>query len=175
KSRSQEYDNLPNGHQNGFLEWRAQRRGLRFSTRGFVDQDNPSHVYKLKKALYGLKQAPRAWYAMLSTYVPGLWYSKDTDMSLTTYADADHTGCQDTRRNTSGSTQFLGDKLVSWSSKKQKSTAISSTEISLYCDNKSVIALCYNNVQHSRAKHIDIHYHFIKEQVENEIVELYFV
>ncbi|GJW93643.1 hypothetical protein Tco_0173315 [Tanacetum coccineum] len=58
----------------------------------------------------------------------GLWYSKDTDMSLTTYADVDHAGCQDTRRSTSGSAQFLGDKLVSWSSKKQKSTAISSTE-----------------------------------------------
>ncbi|GJU72228.1 hypothetical protein Tco_1263633 [Tanacetum coccineum] len=58
----------------------------------------------------------------------GLWYSKDTGMSLTAYADADHAGCQDTRRGTSGSAQFLGDKLVSWSSKKQKSTAISSTE-----------------------------------------------
>ncbi|GJR27571.1 retrovirus-related pol polyprotein from transposon TNT 1-94 [Tanacetum coccineum] len=57
-----------------------------------------------------------------------LWYSKDIDMSLTAYADADHAGCQDTRRSTSGSAQFLGDKLVSWSSKKQKSTAISSTE-----------------------------------------------
>ncbi|GJU84661.1 retrovirus-related pol polyprotein from transposon TNT 1-94 [Tanacetum coccineum] len=120
------------------------------------------------------------------------------------YADADHAGCQDTRRSTSGSAQFLGDKLVSWSSKKQKSTAISSTEaeyialsgccsqilwmrsqltdygfqfnkIPLYCDNKSAIALCCNNVQHSRAKHIDIRYHFIKEQVENGIVELYFV
>nr|GEY48611.1 integrase, catalytic region, zinc finger, CCHC-type, peptidase aspartic, catalytic [Tanacetum cinerariifolium] len=58
----------------------------------------------------------------------GLWYSKDTDMSLTAYADADHAGCQDTRRGTSGCAQFLGDKLVSWSSKKQKSTAILSTE-----------------------------------------------
>ncbi|GJS29128.1 reverse transcriptase domain-containing protein [Tanacetum coccineum] len=58
----------------------------------------------------------------------GLWYSKDTGMSLTAYADADHAGCQDTRRSTSGSAQFLGDKLVSWSSKKQKSTAISSTK-----------------------------------------------
>ncbi|GJU10622.1 retrovirus-related pol polyprotein from transposon TNT 1-94 [Tanacetum coccineum] len=58
----------------------------------------------------------------------GLWYSKDTGMSLTAYADADHVGCQDTRRSTSGSAQFLGDKLVSWSSKKQKCTAISSTE-----------------------------------------------
>ncbi|GJZ74059.1 hypothetical protein Tco_0638205 [Tanacetum coccineum] len=91
-----------------------------------------------------------------------------------------------------------------WSSKKQKSTAISSTEaeyialsgccaqilwvlshltdygfqfnkIPLYCDNKSEIALCCNNVQHSRAKHINVRYHFIKEQVENGIVELYFV
>ncbi|GJR50712.1 hypothetical protein Tco_1401233 [Tanacetum coccineum] len=134
----------------------------------------------------------------------GLWYSKDTGMSMTAYADADHAGCQDTRRSTSGSAQFLGDKLVSWSSKKQKCTAISSTEaeyialsgccaqilwmrsqltdygfqfnkIPLYCDNKSVIALCCNNVQHSRAKHIDVRYHFIKEQVENGIVDLYFV
>nr|GEY27684.1 uncharacterized mitochondrial protein AtMg00810-like [Tanacetum cinerariifolium]GEY30193.1 uncharacterized mitochondrial protein AtMg00810-like [Tanacetum cinerariifolium] len=52
----------------------------------------------------------------------------DIGMSLTIYSDADHAGCQDTRRSTSGSAQFLGDKLVSWSSKKQKSTAISSTE-----------------------------------------------
>ncbi|GJR11375.1 hypothetical protein Tco_0794027 [Tanacetum coccineum] len=134
----------------------------------------------------------------------GLWYSKDTSLSLTAYADADHAGCQDTRRSTSGSAQFIGDKLVSWSSKKQKCTAISSTEaeyialsgccaqilwmrsqltnygfqfnkIPLYYDNKSAIALCCNNVQHSRAKHIDVRYHFIKEQVENGIVELYFV
>ncbi|GJY55576.1 integrase, catalytic region, zinc finger, CCHC-type containing protein, partial [Tanacetum coccineum] len=47
--------------------------------------------------------------------------------------------------------------------------------IPLYCDNKSAIALCCNNVQHSRAKHIDVRYHFIKEQVENGVVELYFV
>ncbi|GJZ10671.1 hypothetical protein Tco_0545430 [Tanacetum coccineum] len=48
-------------------------------------------------------------------------------------------------------------------------------KIPLYCDNKSAIALCYNNVQHSRAKHINVRYHFIKEQVENGTVELYFV
>ncbi|GKE39574.1 retrovirus-related pol polyprotein from transposon TNT 1-94 [Tanacetum coccineum] len=117
---------------------------------------------------------------------------------------ADHAGCQDSRRSTSGSAQFLGDRLVSWSSKKQRSTAISTTEaeyiamsgccaqilwmrsqlkdygfdfnkIPLYCDNKSAIALCCNNVQHSRSKHIDIRHHFIREQVENRVVELYFV
>nr|GEW26894.1 hypothetical protein [Tanacetum cinerariifolium] len=120
------------------------------------------------------------------------------------YADADHAGCQDTRCSTSGSAQFLGYKLVSWSSKKQKCTTISSTEaeyialsgccaqiiwmrsqliyygfqfnkILLYCDNKSVIALCCNSVQHSRANHINARYHFIKQQVENRIVELYFI
>ncbi|GJY73599.1 hypothetical protein Tco_0478030 [Tanacetum coccineum] len=48
-------------------------------------------------------------------------------------------------------------------------------KIPLYCDNKSAIALFCNNVQHSRSKHIDIRYHFIKEQVENGVVELYFV
>nr|GEW90733.1 hypothetical protein [Tanacetum cinerariifolium] len=250
---------------------------------GFVDQDNPSHVYKLKKALYGIKQAPRAWYDILSSFLISQQFSKgavdptlftrharndlllskyaseivkkyglnstdsvdtpvienkkldedlqgkpvdatlyrgmigslmylttsrpdliyaDTDMSA--YADADHAGCQDTRRSTSESAQFLGDKLVSCSSKKQKSIAVSSTEaeyislsgccsqilwmrsqltdygfqfnkIPLYCDNKSTNALCCNNVQHFRAKHIDVRYHFIKEQLENGIVELYFI
>nr|GEY13676.1 retrovirus-related Pol polyprotein from transposon TNT 1-94 [Tanacetum cinerariifolium] len=120
------------------------------------------------------------------------------------FTDADHAGCQDTRQSTSGSVQFLGERLISWSSKRQKSAAIFSTEaeyislsgcyakilwmrsqlsdyglgfnkIPMYCDNKSAIALCCNNVQHSRSKHIDIIYHFIKEQVENGVIELYFI
>nr|GEY95046.1 ribonuclease H-like domain-containing protein [Tanacetum cinerariifolium] len=223
---------------------------------GFVDKDNPNHVYKLKKALYGLKQAPRAWCDLLSKFLlsqefskgtmdstlfikrqgkdillvqiyakpteknlhvvkrilkylrgivkKGLWYSKDSSIALTTYADTDHVGCQDTRRSTSGSMQLLRDRLVSWSSKRQKSTAISSTKAEyialygccaqvlwmrsqlteyglrfnktlMYCGNKTAIALCCNNVQHSRSKHIDIRFHFIKEKVNNGVVELYFV
>ncbi|GKA72731.1 retrovirus-related pol polyprotein from transposon TNT 1-94 [Tanacetum coccineum] len=155
---------------------------------GFVDQDNPSHVYKLKKNPLQSQTSTTC----MGTINMGLWYSKDTAMSLTTYSDTDHARYQDTRRSTSGSAQILGDKLVIKSSKKQKSTAISSTEaeyialsvccaqilwmrsqltnygfkfnkIPLYCDNKSVIALCCNNFQHSRAKHIDVRYHFIKE------------
>ncbi|GKB54479.1 hypothetical protein Tco_0905232 [Tanacetum coccineum] len=58
----------------------------------------------------------------------GLWYPKDSSIALTAFADADHAGCEDTRRSTSGSMQFLGDRLVSWSSKRQKSVVISSTE-----------------------------------------------
>ncbi|GJW96339.1 retrovirus-related pol polyprotein from transposon TNT 1-94 [Tanacetum coccineum] len=154
-----------------------------------------------KKHLEAVKQIFRYLHGTINM---GLWYPKVTAMALTMYADADHVGCQDTRRSTSGSAQFLGDKLVSWSSKKQTSMSISSTEaeyiamsgccarilwmrsqlsdygfaynhIPLYCDNKSAIALCYNNVQHSRSKHIDIRHYFIREQVEKRVVELYFV
>nr|GFB56004.1 uncharacterized mitochondrial protein AtMg00810-like [Tanacetum cinerariifolium] len=68
-----------------------------------------------KKHLEALK---RVFRYLRGTINWGLWYPKDTAMALTAYADADHAGCQDTRRSTSGSAQFLGDKLVSWSSKK---------------------------------------------------------
>ncbi|GJX37266.1 retrovirus-related pol polyprotein from transposon TNT 1-94 [Tanacetum coccineum] len=154
-----------------------------------------------KKHLEALK---RVFRYLKGTINWGLWYLKDTAMALTAYADADHTCYQDTRRSTSRSAQFLGDKLVSWSSKKQKSTAISTTKaaymamseccaqilwmrshltnygfvfnkIPMYCDNHSAIALCCNNIQHSRSKHIDIRHHFIREQVEKGVVELYFV
>ncbi|GKA95089.1 hypothetical protein Tco_0817127 [Tanacetum coccineum] len=67
------------------------------------------------------------WY-LKGTVHWGLWYPKDSSFALTAFADANHAGCQDTRRSTSGSIQLLGDRLVSWSSKRQKSAAISSTE-----------------------------------------------
>ncbi|GJW83255.1 hypothetical protein Tco_0156400 [Tanacetum coccineum] len=98
----------------------------------------------------------------------GLWYPKDTAMALTAYADADHAGCQDTRRSTSGSAQFLGDKLLT-----DYGFVFNNTP--LYCDNRSAIALCCNNVQHTRSKYIDIRHHFIQEQVEKGVVKLYFV
>ncbi|GKB45107.1 retrovirus-related pol polyprotein from transposon TNT 1-94 [Tanacetum coccineum] len=152
------------------------------------------HLNTVKRILRHLK----------GTVNRGLWNLKDSSIDLTAFADADHAGCQDTRCSTSGSMQFLGDRLISWSSKRQKSAAISSTEaeyialsgccaqilwmrsqltdygfgfnkIPMYCDNKSAIALCCNNVQHSRSKHIDIRFHFIKEHVENGVIELYFV
>ncbi|GKD11397.1 retrovirus-related pol polyprotein from transposon TNT 1-94, partial [Tanacetum coccineum] len=90
---------------------------------GFVDPDNPNYVYRLKKALCGLKQAPRAWYDLLTSFLlsqgfskgtvdPTLFisrkgkdillYSKDSAIALTSFADANHTGCHDTRLSTSG-------------------------------------------------------------------------
>ncbi|GJR11940.1 hypothetical protein Tco_0794592 [Tanacetum coccineum] len=105
----------------------------------------------------------------------GLWYSKDSGFELKAFVDADYAGCHDTRRSTSGSAQFLGHRLVSWSSKKQKSLCHLHTEVEYIaypdcsCSNPLVA------VQHLRSKHIDIRHHFIKEQVERKVVELYFV
>ncbi|GJZ22129.1 hypothetical protein Tco_0559168 [Tanacetum coccineum] len=98
----------------------------------------------------------------------GLWYPKDSGFALRAFADANYAGCQDTRRSTLGSAQFLGDKLLS-------DYSFTFNKIPLYCDNQSAIALCCTNVQHSRSKHIDIRHHFIKEQVENRVVEVYVV
>nr|GEV09459.1 hypothetical protein [Tanacetum cinerariifolium] len=77
------------------------------------DPDHPTYIYHLKKALYGLKQAPRAWYNTLSRFLLDNKFFKgvDTAIALTAYADADHAGCQDTRISTSGSAEFLRDKL----------------------------------------------------------------
>ncbi|GJU57208.1 retrovirus-related pol polyprotein from transposon TNT 1-94 [Tanacetum coccineum] len=239
---------------------------------GFVDQDNPNHVYKLKKALYGLKQAPRAWqgkdillisqsprdifinqvkYAleslkkygmessdlvdtpmvekskldedtqgkavdpthyrgMIGTFMyltasrldltfvvcmcaryqakptekhlhavkqifkylrgsinRGLWYLKDSSISLTAYGDVDHAGCQDTRQSTS--MQLLGDRLVIWSSKSLPTMALDS--IKFQCTTITKALLPYAATMFNI---LDLRFHFIKEQVKNGVVELYF-
>nr|GEZ18740.1 retrotransposon protein, putative, unclassified [Tanacetum cinerariifolium]GFA20239.1 retrotransposon protein, putative, unclassified [Tanacetum cinerariifolium] len=64
---------------------------------------------------------------------------------------------------------------ILWMRSQLSDYGLAFNKILMYCDNKSVIALCCNNVQHSRSKHIDIRYHFIKEQVEQGVIELYFV
>ncbi|GKB14306.1 retrovirus-related pol polyprotein from transposon TNT 1-94 [Tanacetum coccineum] len=169
---------------------------------GFINADHPRYVYKLKKALYGLKQAPRAWRFNNDILVLQV-FVVDISLVLQTL-DADYAGCKDTFKSTSGGAQFLGEKLVSWSSKKQDCTALSTAEaeyvslsaccaqvlwmrtqltdygfkfnkIPIYCDSKSAIAISCNPVQHSRTKHIAVRYHFIKEHIEKGTIELYFV
>nr|GEZ11732.1 copia protein [Tanacetum cinerariifolium] len=124
-----------------------------------------------------------------------LWYTKDSGFELTGFLDADYARCKDTFKSTSGGAQFLGEKLVSWSSKKQECTSLLTVEsefvslsacyaqvlwirtqlsdygydfdkIPIYCDSKSAIAISCNPVQHSRTKHIAVRYHFIKEHIE---------
>ncbi|GKC86337.1 hypothetical protein Tco_1142054 [Tanacetum coccineum] len=84
--------------------------------------------YQAKPIEKHLNAVKRIFRYLKGTINMGLSYSKDTGMSMTAYADADHAGCQDTRHSTSGSAQFLGDKLVRWSLNEQKYTAISSIE-----------------------------------------------
>nr|GEU91914.1 hypothetical protein [Tanacetum cinerariifolium] len=122
-----------------------------------------------KKHIEALKHV--FWY-LRGTINWGLCYPKDIAMTLTAYADADHTSCQDTQRSTSGSAQFLGDKLMR---SQLTDYGFAFNKIPMYCDNRSAIAHYCNNVQHSRSKHINVRHHFIREQVEKGVVELYFM
>ncbi|GJS00435.1 retrovirus-related pol polyprotein from transposon TNT 1-94 [Tanacetum coccineum] len=122
-----------------------------------------------------LKEVKRIFRYIKGTINMGLWYPKDLYFELTAFSDADHVGFIDTPKTTSGGIQFLGDKLVSWMSKKQDYTAISSAEAEYVALSASSIAISCNPMQQSRAKNIHTRYHFIKEQVERGIIELYFV
>ncbi|GJZ29242.1 retrovirus-related pol polyprotein from transposon TNT 1-94 [Tanacetum coccineum] len=160
--------------------------------------------YQARPTVKHLKEVKRIFRYLRQSYNMGLWYLKDSGFELIAYSDADHAGCKDDCKSTSGGLQFLGGKLVSWSSKKQDCTAMSTAEaeyvslsaccaqviwmrtqlldygfkynrIPMYCDSKSAIAISCNPVQHSKTKHIDILYHFIKEHVERGTMEIYFV
>nr|GEV83842.1 copia protein [Tanacetum cinerariifolium] len=159
-------------------------------------QANPNehHVLSVKRIFCYLK----------GTINLSLWYPKDFGFDLTAYSDVDHAGCHLDRKSTSGSVQFLGDKLVCWSSKKQNCVSISTEEfeydavfgccaqvlwmrtqltdygffydkVPIYCDSKSAIAISCNPVQHTQIKHIHVRYHFIKDHVEKGTIKLYFV
>nr|GEV00470.1 copia protein [Tanacetum cinerariifolium] len=160
--------------------------------------------YQAKPTEKHLKEVKRIFRYLRETVNTGLWYSKDSGFKLTGFLDADYARCKDTFKSTSGEAQFLGEKLVSWSSKKQDCTALSTAKaeyvslsaccaqvlwmrtqltdyafhfnkIPIYCDSKSAIAISCNPVQHSRTKHIVVRYYFIKEHVEKGKIELYFI
>nr|GEU47605.1 retrovirus-related Pol polyprotein from transposon TNT 1-94 [Tanacetum cinerariifolium] len=161
--------------------------------------------YQAKPTEKHLTAVKRIFRYLKDTIHIGLWYPKYTGFKLTSFSDLDHAGCLESRKNTSSGIQFLGgDKLVSWSSKKQDCTLMSFAEaeyvslsaccaqvlwmttqltdydfhfnkIPMYCDSKAAIAIPCNPVQHSRTKHINVRYHFIKEKVEKGIIELFLV
>ena len=158
-------------------------------------QSNPrqSHLIAVKRIFRYLKDTPTL----------GLWYHKSSLFDLYAYSDSDYAGCRLDRKSTTGTCQFLGNKLISWFSKKQSSVALSTTEveymainsctsqllwikqqledfglefknISIYCDNTSAIHLSKNPVYHSKAKHIEVRHHFIREHVlQGDIVLKY--
>ncbi|GJV28975.1 retrovirus-related pol polyprotein from transposon TNT 1-94 [Tanacetum coccineum] len=166
--------------------------------------DDDILVVQAKPTQKHLKEVKRIFRYLWGTVNMGLWYMKDSGFELTVFSDADYAGCKDTFKSTSGGAQFLGEKLVSWSLNKQDCTVLSTAKaeyvslfacctqvlwmrtqltnygfhfnkIPIYCDLKSAIAISCNPIQHSRTKHIDVRYHFIKEHVEKGTIELYFV
>ncbi|GJW37773.1 retrovirus-related pol polyprotein from transposon TNT 1-94 [Tanacetum coccineum] len=142
--------------------------------------------YQAKLTNKHLTAVKRIFWYLKDTIYMGLWYLKDIGFELTAFSNSDHAGCLDSRKSTSGGIQFLsGDKLVSWLSKKQDCTSMSSAEaeyvslsaccsqvlwlrtqltdygfhfdkIPMYCDSKAAIAISCNPVQHSCNKHIDL-------------------
>ncbi|KAJ9557105.1 hypothetical protein OSB04_011719 [Centaurea solstitialis] len=175
----------------------ASRPDIMFATcvcARYQAKPKESHLAAVKRIFRYLKGTP--YY--------GIWYPKGLGFELQAYTDADYGGCNMDRKSTSGHLQFLGNKLVSWASKKQQCVSTSTAEseyvaaasccsqvlwmqsqlrdygleykkIPIYCDSKSAIAISANPVQHSKTKHIDIRYHFLKDNVEKENIELYFV
>ncbi|KAJ9546947.1 hypothetical protein OSB04_019490 [Centaurea solstitialis] len=153
-----------------------------------------SHWSAVKRILRYLKRTPSL----------GLWYPLLLGFDLLAYTDSYYGGCQVDRKSTSGSCHFLGGKLIRWSSNKQNCVSTSTADakygaaanccsqalwmqtqlrdygytfnkIPILCDSKSAVAISANLVQHSKTKHIDIRYHFLKHNVEEGHVEMYFV
>jgi hypothetical protein len=134
----------------------------------------------------------------------GIWYPKGSTFDLIGYSDSDYAGCKVDKKRTSGTCQFLGRSLVSWSSKKQTSVALCTTEVEyvaagqcrtqllwmrqtlrdfgcnlsivpLLCDNESAIRLADNPVEHSHTKHIDIRHHFLRDHQQREDIDIYHI
>ncbi|KAK6160530.1 hypothetical protein DH2020_003911 [Rehmannia glutinosa] len=160
----------------------------------FQSAPKESHMTAAKKILRYLKGCQEV----------GLWYPKKGGFKLIGYSYSDYVGCRVDRKSTSGTCQMLGNRLVSWFSKKQNSIATSTAEakyivagsccahvlwmrqqlkdyeieekeIPIMCDNTNAIAITQNPVLHSRTKHIDVRFHFIRDHVENKDITLEYI
>jgi hypothetical protein len=141
---------------------------------------------------------------LVATPCFGIWYPKESTFDLIGYADSDYAGCKVYRKSTSRTCQFLGRSLVSWSSKKQTSVALSTAEakyvaagqccaqllwmrqtlrdfgynlskVPLLCDNESAIRLADNPVEQNRTKHIDIRHHFLRDHQQKGDIDIYHI
>ncbi|KAI3740217.1 hypothetical protein L2E82_30641 [Cichorium intybus] len=160
--------------------------------------------YQVAPKLSHLTAVKQIFRYLKGTKAMGLWYPVGDNFKLQAFSGSDHAGYKLDRKSTSGGCQFLGGRLVSWSSKKQNCVALSSAEaeyvaastccsqvlwmktqildygykflqVPIYCDSKSAIGISHNPIQHSMTKHIDLRYHFIKDQILQGNIELYFI
>ncbi|KAK6153484.1 hypothetical protein DH2020_013123 [Rehmannia glutinosa] len=160
----------------------------------FQSTPKESHMTAAKRILRYLKGCQEV----------GLWYLKEGGFKLIGYSDSDYAGCRADRKSTSGTCQMLGNRLISWFSKKQNTIATSTAEaeyiaagsccaqvlwmrqqlrdyeieekeIPIMCDNTSAIAITQNPVLHSRTKYINVKYHFIRDHVEKKDITLEYI
>jgi hypothetical protein len=161
------------------------------AVRSFLGFPHTSHSKAVKRIMRYLRFTPEF----------GLWYSSSSVLSLCGYSNADFAGCLLERKSTSGTCQFLGTSLVSWSSRKQSSVALSTTEagyvaaasccsqllwmmdtlrdfgldfhhVPLLCDSTSTISVAKNLVLHLRTKHIEVFFHFLRDHYEKGDIKL---
>ncbi|GKD03500.1 hypothetical protein Tco_1178474, partial [Tanacetum coccineum] len=112
-------------------KYRSMIGSLMYLTSGRLDIVHATYLYARYQANpteKHLKEVKRIFCYLWGTVNTGLWYTKDSGFELTGFSDADYAGCKDTFKSTSGGAQFLGEKLISWSSKKQDCTALSTAE-----------------------------------------------
>nr|GEV48878.1 hypothetical protein [Tanacetum cinerariifolium] len=131
-------------------------------------QANPNehHVSAVKRIFRYLK----------GTINLGLWYSKDFGFDVTAYSNAYHAGCHLARKTESEYVAFSSfHAQVLWMRTQLTDYGFFYDNVPIYCDSKSAIAISCNPVQHTRTKHIDVRYHFMKDHVEKGTIELYFV
>ncbi|GJX31779.1 putative ribonuclease H-like domain-containing protein [Tanacetum coccineum] len=150
-----------------------------------------SHLNAVKRIFRYLKHQPKL----------GLWYPRDSPFELEAYSDSDYGGASLDRKSTTGGCQFLGRRLISWQCKKQTIVANSTTEAEyvaaanccgqvlwiqnqmmdygfnfmntkIHIDNESTISVIKNPVAHSRTKHIEIPFHFIRDCYEKRLIEV---
>ncbi|KAI3715280.1 hypothetical protein L6452_22255 [Arctium lappa] len=157
----------------------------------FQVRPKQSHYQAVKRIFRYLKGQPRL----------GLWYPHDSSFDLLAYSDRDLGGANFDKKSTSGGCQFLGARLVSWQCKKQTTVSTSTTEAEyiaavsccsqilwiqnqmldygvtflhtpIFIDNSSAISIVNNPVKHSKTKHIEIRYHFIRDCNEKKLIQV---
>ncbi|KAI3681162.1 hypothetical protein L6452_35946 [Arctium lappa] len=157
----------------------------------FQVKPKQSHLQAVKRIFRYLKGQPRL----------GLWYPYESTFDLIAYSDSDLGGANMDRKSTSGGCQLLGARLVSWQCKKQTTVSLSTTEAEyiaaasccsqviwiqnqmldygvtflhtpIFIDNSSAISIVNNPVKHSKTKHIEIRYHFIRDCNEKKLIQV---
>ncbi|KAI3740645.1 hypothetical protein L2E82_31115 [Cichorium intybus] len=160
----------------------------------FQAMPKESHLNAVKRIFCYLKHTPNL----------GLWYPCESSVDVVGFTDSDFAGCALDRKSTSRGCQLLGNRLISWSSKKQSSVACSTAEAEyvaagrccaqvlwiqnqlmdygfkfsktpICCDYTSAILISQNPVQHLKTKHIDVRHHFIRDIIQKEKIELLYV